>query len=909
MAYYNYNLSIEHISGEDTFVSIKVNNTIYAPTVPFVMSAFDAPAIISWLNSTIPAYVWVSEYTTDTDTGLSYFNIYTDCVNDGSTVTIIAYVVLSTDPKAITAVSNNCGHAACSGVTASPKVVLELDCENQCINFSDITGAYALNNTGGYGSPNFPAFTDITSVTFTLLDHTGATLGSFFTTAYRPTNPPASICLTPSNFGYTEYTGNVVYQLKYTFVTSAGTCVPYQIPFRWPCCGSVLVSGLAASFGLYQQNGEGNITPPPTSLTFTDTTLAQSPTNEGGYGNAAGLETRATATGSINLVGTGGDIIEIKAGTEILAVYETIANRTQSQTNADVAALITNGFSAISSPTNFTTTAPVGTGASINNTPLTLSVLPTGNTGFGAEIEATLDNIVSSISINNHGSGYNSALLPPTIIISGGGGSGATATAVLDTNPATTTIIQVIRTAGGAYTRIPTISLTGAGGSGFSATPNMSFTGETKATSTMTVNGAGATGNPYTISVNIPGVGVVVLATGTLSAGTHTNPSTRSFLVSQINFNTSTTGFSASNGSGSDLIVTVPQGYGTDANSFTLIFDGTGGTISVASSPTSFTGGVDGVGAVVSVIINTAGSGFTGVPTVVFTGGNGSGAAATAYIGQPILSATITSGGTSYTSAPTVVISDPYSGSTAHGTSVLDTIVLSLSIINGGQNYSYVPTLTFSGGGGSGASATATLTNGVITGTSLISIGTGYTYPPDIEVIPHAIVRSTVSSGTFWGGINAIPYQSNPAYSDVSHTEFVVTRPDGKVVAFDIGYVPTVLNTQGIITNEDLGYGNSLIADGVYKIVYNVYAIPASSECLLASTTVYTLFYQQTFNCLWKQGIAALNGCDENAVKVFNCHWNELQMIIAASTVNALCVVGLTERLLAKCTKNCPTCV
>lgn len=430
MAYFEYTLGIEHISGQDTLVSVTVNGTVYTAPTPFVMSAANVSAILAWLNSTIPAYLWLSEYITDNDTGLSYLNIYTACTYAASADTITAQVVVSEVAETIEAVSNDCDQAACSGITATIKVALEIDCANQCLNFSDVTGVYSTSNTGGYGSPNFPALTNFASVTFTLLNAGGTTLGSPYTSTYRPTDPFGSICLTPANFGLTSFTGNTVYQLKYTIVTSGTviTCSPYQIPFRMPCCGSVLVSGLAPSILLTQQ-------PDAKSLAFTDTTYAYAtPDNTGGYG-----------------------------------------------------------------------------------------------------------------------------------------------------------------------------------------TPN-------------------------------------------------------------------------------------------------------------------------------------------------------------------------------------------------------------------------------------------------------------------------------------------------PDYSDVSHTEFVVTRPDGQVIAFDIGYVPSAINNVGVITNENLGYTQSEISDGVYKIVFNVYAIPASSECLLASITVYTVLFQQTYNCLYNQGISLLSGCDTKAKKQWNADWNELQMIIAASLNNVDCVTGKVERLLARCKQNCTTC-
>ncbi len=63
-------------------------------------------------------------------------------------------------------------------------------------------------------------------------------------------------------------------------------------------------------------------------------------------------------------------------------------------------------------------------------------------------------------------------------------------------------------------------------------------------------------------------------------------------------------------------------------------------------------------GAVTGVAVNSTAARFTAVPTVVFTGGGGSGAAATAVLTRNFLTnVTVTAGGSGYTSAPTVSFS------------------------------------------------------------------------------------------------------------------------------------------------------------------------------------------------------------------------------------------------------------
>ncbi len=73
-----------------------------------------------------------------------------------------------------------------------------------------------------------------------------------------------------------------------------------------------------------------------------------------------------------------------------------------------------------------------------------------------------------------------------------------------------------------------------------------------------------------------------------------------------------------------------------------------------------------------------------------------------------VVSAFVTNQGKSYETAPTVVFSGG-GGSGAEATAVLSgKKVHHIDITSGGSGYTSVPTISFSGGGGSGAAATAT---------------------------------------------------------------------------------------------------------------------------------------------------------------------------------------------------------
>ena len=74
------------------------------------------------------------------------------------------------------------------------------------------------------------------------------------------------------------------------------------------------------------------------------------------------------------------------------------------------------------------------------------------------------------------------------------------------------------------------------------------------------------------------------------------------------------------------------------------------------------------------VTVTNAGSGYTSAPTVTFSGGGGTGAAATCTINSSgqVDSYTITDNGYNYTSAPTITVSAPPSGTTATATCTID---------------------------------------------------------------------------------------------------------------------------------------------------------------------------------------------------------------------------------------------
>ena len=94
-----------------------------------------------------------------------------------------------------------------------------------------------------------------------------------------------------------------------------------------------------------------------------------------------------------------------------------------------------------------------------------------------------------------------------------------------------------------------------------------------------------------------------------------------------------------------------------------------------------------------------AGYGYTVAPSIVFLGGGGSGAAATAIIGNGIVGiVTVNNGGSGYATPPTVTFSPAPVGTgiTATGRALINTagVVTSITITNAGLGYTQTPTIT-----------------------------------------------------------------------------------------------------------------------------------------------------------------------------------------------------------------------
>jgi cyclophilin family peptidyl-prolyl cis-trans isomerase len=229
--------------------------------------------------------------------------------------------------------------------------------------------------------------------------------------------------------------------------------------------------------------------------------------------------------------------------------------------------------------------------------------------GSGAAGTATISNgAVTSVTITNPGSGYDQA---PTVNFTGGVGSGATATASLTLPsipligiPAGLSVESAIVTAGGSgYTSAPDVTFTSADGQGNGAT------------GTATISNGAVTG----VRITNPGSGYDQAPTISFSGGGGTGAAATAIATRNV-------------------VGTNPPGL-QSVESVTITTGGSGYT----SAPTVKFNGVDrgaagtaiiSNGVVTGVIITDTGSGYTTAPTISFSGGGGSGAAATANMGN-----------------------------------------------------------------------------------------------------------------------------------------------------------------------------------------------------------------------------------------------------------------------------------
>lgn len=220
---------------------------------------------------------------------------------------------------------------------------------------------------------------------------------------------------------------------------------------------------------------------------------------------------------------------------------------------------------------------------------------------------------------------------------------------------------------------------------------------------------------------------------------------------------------------------------------------------------------------VASASMANVGQGYDGVPLVVLTSANGVGGGATAHAtvsNGSVATVVMDSAGSGYTLPPIVSFITNSGGVNAAATAVMSNGgVASFTSIVGGSGYvTSTPVVTFIGGGGQGAAAHATISGtGTISGIVIDSAGTGYTSKPNVSITgagigatinPAALVATTIDHFVI---VNAgSGYRSTPVLTVKDAQGNVVTQPTLTVAAIFHG-VTGLHNQQSYHTSYDTG--------------------------------------------------------------------------------------------------------
>jgi len=171
--------------------------------------------------------------------------------------------------------------------------------------------------------------------------------------------------------------------------------------------------------------------------------------------------------------------------------------------------------------------------------------------------------------------------------------------------------------------------------------------------------------------------------------------------------------------------------------------DGSGYTsnpkVTISTSPTGDTATAvaittirGGVHSVERILLTNAGIGYTVAPIITFSGGGGSGAAATCSIEKTlkgVIRFNVTDGGVGYGTAPVVTVAHPSVGAAATATIGAGGTVTKLTLTNPGTGYTGVPSVS--------VSSPPTRT-GILLTSTLVSVGVGYSVG-SYNLIPYSI--------------------------------------------------------------------------------------------------------------------------------------------------------------------------
>ena len=499
------------------------------------------------------------------------------------------------------------------------------------------------------------------------------------------------------------------------------------------------------------------------------------------------------------------------------------------------------------------------------------------STGLGATAIARINANVSSVVIDNAGANYEfspainifggdnkikaaatttiSAVVdyvevlnsiqystPPIVVITGGGGDGAVAESILDDDGYLTAII--LTSGGSEYNSEPIVLVDGQDGqarahiSGYVDNIILTRQGsEYTSAPTVTVTGGGGSGAAFTAIVDN---GQVQSFLTTNAGSGYKEAPIISFSGGGVNTATATASIAGSIASIS--VTAIGIGY-TQANT-TITFTGGGGS-GLAATPV-----INEAGSLVDINITNPGSGYTSNPIVniISTDLAPSGAAARTRLTASLSSITITSRGSDYKSIPRASVLGGF-GANAAITPVINAGITNIDIITQGTGYllsplptvTIVPTANATGGNvlpfvGSGAVATAVVTGINATAISTTNRGQGYSTVPKVTI-------TSAPGDITGGGATATATISSNAVSQIAVLNPGAGYTLNPIVTVEAPVPLPKLTTSATTNNNIINVNNTTnIAAGMTVVisnsVYNVLAINGLSVTIDRNVTV-----------------------------------------------------------------------
>jgi FtsP/CotA-like multicopper oxidase with cupredoxin domain len=168
-----------------------------------------------------------------------------------------------------------------------------------------------------------------------------------------------------------------------------------------------------------------------------------------------------------------------------------------------------------------------------------------------------------------------------------------------------------------------------------------------------------------------------------------------------------------------------------------------------------------------AVVVSNKGIGYlTAVPTVLLSGGGGTGATAAATIASQgsIVGFVVGAGGSGYTSAPTVTLSGG-GGTGATARAIISSgAITRVDVITGGSGYTAPPNVILTGGGGTGAQIAATKGSAF----TITAAGTGYnaaTTTVTLSAPPAGGTQATATASLGIGSVTLVSTGTYPSYT------------------------------------------------------------------------------------------------------------------------------------------------